>query len=60
MRLRKLELVIIGLTLAFACFMGGFFTGRGWSDVSIVAVATGDGEVAGALSPPAARVIQYI
>ena len=40
MRLRRLELVIIGVTLAFACFMGGFFTGRSWSAVNITAVAT--------------------
>jgi len=40
MRLRRLEFVVIGLTLAFACFMGGFFTGRNWSAVNIVAVAT--------------------
>jgi len=40
MKLRRLEFVVIGVTLAFACFMGGFFTGRSWSAVSIVAVAT--------------------
>jgi len=39
MRLRRLEFVIIGVTLAFACFMGGFFTGRSWSAVNVVAVA---------------------
>jgi len=39
MRLRRLEFVVIGVTLAFACFMGGFFTGRTWSAVNIVAVA---------------------
>ena len=37
MRLRRLELVVLGVTLAFACFMGGFFTGRSWSAVNIVA-----------------------
>ena len=47
MRLRRLELVIIGLTLAFACFMGGFFTGRSWSAVNIVAVATQNDESVG-------------
>ena len=36
MRLRRLELVVIGVTLAFACFIGGFFTGRSWSAVNIV------------------------
>ena len=45
MRLRRLEFVIIGVTLAFACFMGGFFTGRNWSTVSITAVATQNGGV---------------
>jgi len=40
MKLRRLEFVVIGVTLAFACFMGGFFTGRSWSAVNIVAVAT--------------------
>ena len=40
MRLRRLELVIIVLTIAFACFMGGFFTGRSWNAVNIVAVAS--------------------
>ena len=39
MRLRRLEFVILGVTLAFACFMGGFFTGRSWSAVNVVAVA---------------------
>ena len=38
MRLRRLELVIIGVTLAFACFIGGFFTGRSWSTVNIVPI----------------------
>jgi len=40
MRLRRLELFIIGLTLAFAFFMGGFFTGRSWNAVNITAVST--------------------
>jgi len=40
MRLRRLEIVVICMTLAFACFMGGFFTGRSWSAVNIVAVAS--------------------
>ena len=39
MRLRRLEIVVIGVTLAFALFMGGFFTGRSWSAVNIVPVA---------------------
>ena len=40
MRLRRLEFVVIGVTLAFACFLGGFFTGRNWSAVNFTAVAT--------------------
>jgi len=40
MRLRRLEFVIIGVTLAFICFMGGFFTGRSINSVNITAVAT--------------------
>ena len=39
MRLRRLELVVIALTLAFACFIGGFFTGRSFNAVSIEGVA---------------------
>jgi len=40
MRLRRLELAIIGVTLAFAVFMGGFFTGRNWNAVNIMPVQT--------------------
>jgi competence ComEA-like helix-hairpin-helix protein len=40
MRLRRLEFAVIGITLAFAFFIGGFFTGRSWSAVNITAVAT--------------------
>jgi len=47
MRLRRLEFAIIGITLAFACFMGGFFTGRSWSAVHITAVATQNEETNG-------------
>ena len=39
MRMRRLEIVVIGVTLAFALFMGGFFTGRSWSAINIVPVA---------------------
>jgi len=39
MRLRRLEIVFITVTLAFAVFMGGFFTGRSWSSVNIAPVA---------------------
>ena len=38
MRLRRLELAVIALTLAFICFMGGYFTGRKGA-VNIVSVA---------------------
>jgi len=47
MRLRRLEFVVLGVTLAFACFMGGFFTGRSWSAVNVVAVATQGDETFG-------------
>jgi len=40
MRLRRLEFAIIGITLAFACFMGGYFTGRSWNSVNIVSLAS--------------------
>ena len=45
MRLRRLELVIIAVTLAFACFTGGFFTGRSWSAVNIISVAAHSDDV---------------
>jgi len=38
MRLRKLELAVIALTLAFICFMGGYFTGRRGS-VNVITVS---------------------
>ena len=41
MRLRRLEVVFIGVTLAFAIFMGGFFAGRSWSTVNITPVTAG-------------------
>jgi len=44
MRLRRLELVVIGLTLAFVCFLGGYFTGLR-SAVSIVTVSAQDSTV---------------
>jgi len=47
MRLRRIELLVIGVTLAFAVFMGGFFTGRGWSAVNIVSVSAQNGELGG-------------
>ena len=38
MRLKRIEFAIIALTLAFACFLGGYFTGRR-SAVNIISVA---------------------
>jgi len=40
MRLRRLELAILGVTVAFAVFMGGYFTGRNFSAVNVTAVTT--------------------
>ena len=54
MRLRRLELAVIALTLAFACFMGGYFTGRRGA-VNIVTLAPKNIETridAAATSPP--------
>ena len=42
MRFRRLEFVIIGLTLAFVCFLGGYFTGLK-SAVSITTVTSQNG-----------------
>jgi len=44
MKLRRLEISVIGVTLAFACFMGGFFTGRNWNTVNIVPLTVQNGE----------------
>lgn len=44
MRLRRVEFVIIGVTLAFVCFMGGFFTGRNLSTVNLMSVSAGGDE----------------
>jgi len=41
MRLRRLELVVIGLTLAFVCFLGGYFTGSR-TGANVVSVASQD------------------
>ena len=43
MRLRRLELAVVALTLAFACFMGGYFIGRRGA-VNIVTVSSQNGE----------------
>ena len=40
MRLRRLEMAILGLTLAFAVFMGGYFTGRNFTSVNVTEVST--------------------
>ena len=44
MRLRKLELVVIGLTLAFVCFLGGYFTGAKTA-VNVVTVESNDSQM---------------
>ena len=41
LRLRRLELAVLGLTLAFVCFLGGYFTGLK-SAVNIVSVSAQD------------------
>ena len=59
MRLRRFELVIIGVTLAFACFIGGYFTGRSVSAVNITPVVTSQNDAlpsAGAQAPSPAAV----
>lgn len=45
MRLRRLEMAVLALTLAFAFFMGGFFTGRSTGTVSIMAAQSEDGTI---------------
>ena len=64
MRLRRLEFAVLGLTLAFAFFMGGFFTGRSWSAVSVVAVATQSEEPRGVgfsvISPEASQQENHV
>ena len=44
MRLRRLELIVMGLTLAFACFIGGYFVGRNTGTVSISPAVTRQNE----------------
>ena len=36
MRLRRIEIIVIAVTLAFVFFIGGFFTGRSWSIVNVI------------------------
>ena len=59
MRLRRLELAVISLTLAFICFMGGYFTGRKGA-VNIVTVPPQQSEtqgVAEAAAPTPAKAL---
>ena len=44
MRLRRIEVIAVALTLAFACFMGGYFAGSRGS-VNVIAVAPQYGEI---------------
>jgi len=44
MSLRRLEIILVAITLFFACFLGGFFTGRSTGAVNIVSVAAQNGE----------------
>jgi len=59
MRLRRLEFAIIALTLAFICFMGGYFTGRRGA-VNIVTIepqqSSEQQQIAGAAETPAAVI----
>ena len=57
MRIRRLELSLIALTLAFACFTGGYFVGRKGA-VNVVALAPQQDEhiTAAAQLPPANQV----
>ena len=49
MRLRRLELAVIALTLAFGCFIGGYFTGlRGAVNILTVAPQNGEMQIIGA------------
>jgi len=45
MRLRRLELVVIAVTLAFVCFMGGYLIGRSGGTVSVSPVSVHQDEV---------------
>jgi len=56
MRLRRLEFAVIALTLAFLCFMGGYFTGRSQNTVNITPSVSHQNDAprsAVAASPPA-------
>jgi len=44
MKLRRLEIIILGVTLAFAFFMGGFFTGKHRSTVNVVPLSVQNNE----------------
>jgi len=43
MRLRRLEIIVIGVTLAFVFFMGGFFTGRNSNPINVVQTSAASG-----------------
>jgi len=40
MKMRRLELAILAITLAFAVFMGGYFTGRSQKSLNVTTVST--------------------
>ena len=45
MKLRRLEIIIIAVTLAFIFFMGGFFTGKSSGAVSVVSASAQNGDM---------------
>ena len=61
MRIKRLELALIALTLAFACFTGGYFVGRKGA-VNVVALTPQQDEkiTAAAQLPPAHQVQEPI
>jgi len=44
MRLRRFEVLVISVTLAFACFVGGYFVGRRGGSVSIAPTVVSQSE----------------
>ena len=51
MRIKKIELVLIALTLAFACFTGGYFVGRKGT-VNVVTLTPQQNEPSAELTQP--------